>query len=155
VRYRLERRQVVAGDLATVFAFFEDPRNLEVITPPWLRFRVLDTTDARVRSGTVIRYRLSLCGVPFAWTSRIAEVEEGVRFADEMLAGPYRSWYHRHRFRAVPDGVEIEDVVDYALPLGVLGRLAHALMVRRQLDAIFHYRARRIADLFPAKETTT
>lgn len=150
--YRLVRRQVVGGALPEVFGFFKDPRNLEAITPPWLRFRIVDMTDTVVRAGTRLRYRLALFGVPLSWESSIAEYEEGSHFADAMVAGPYRSWYHRHRFRAVPGGVEIEDVVDYALPLGPLGRIAHALVVRWQLDAIFRYRARRIRERFPVKE---
>jgi ligand-binding SRPBCC domain-containing protein len=149
VSYRLQRRQVVGGDLPEVFGFFRDPRNLEAITPPWLGFKVLRSTDAAVRLGTRIGYRLRLHGIPLQWESRIAEYVEGQLFADEMLEGPYHRWYHRHLFRAVPGGVEIEDVVDYRLPLGVLGRLAHVIAVRHQLNAIFDFRERRIAQLFP------
>ena len=148
--YRLHRRQVVGGTLEDVFAFFADPLNLEAITPPWLGFRIVDPGDRPVRLGTRIRYRLRLHGVPLRWESRIAEHVAGGMFADEQLAGPYRRWYHRHFFRAVPGGVEIEDVVDYALPFGPLGRLTHALAVRRQLAAIFDYRRERIAERFPA-----
>lgn len=146
--HRIERRQTVGTDLATVFRFFEDPTNLEELTPPWLRFRVLDSTDSEVRVGTVIRYRLRLHGVPLRWTSRISELEEGVMFADEMLSGPYRRWYHRHRFRPVPGGTEIVDIVEYALPLGPVGRLVHTLSVERQLRAIFDFRAVRATEIF-------
>ena len=149
--YRLHRRQIVDATLAEVFAFFSDPFNLAVITPPWLGFRIAESTDRTVRLGTTIRYRLRLHGVPLGWESRIAEYVEGEVFADEMLSGPYRRWYHRHTFRSVPGGVEIEDVVEYELPFGPLGRLAHALFVRRQLRAIFAYRARRITQLFPSQ----
>ncbi len=149
MKYRLERRQVVGGTLREVFAFFKDPLNLEVITPPWLSFKVVSATDREVRAGTRIAYRLRLHGIPLRWESVIAEYEEGERFADEMLVGPYRRWYHRHRFRAVDGGVEIEDRVEYELPFGVLGSLAHALGVRRQLRGIFDHRTRRIAELFP------
>lgn len=146
--HRLERRQVLAGSLESVFAFFEDPRNLEAITPPWLRFQVRATTDERVRLGTVIDYRLRWQGVPMRWRSRISEYEPGVMFADEMLVGPYRRWYHRHRFRAVASGVEMVDVVEYALPLGVLGRLTHSAVIRAQLEKIFDYRRDKIAGIF-------
>lgn len=149
--YRLHRRQIVDATLSEVFAFFSDPFNLAVITPPWLGFRIAESTDRTVRLGTTIRYRLRLHGVPLGWESRIAEYVEGEVFADEMLSGPYRRWYHRHTFRSVPGGVEIEDVVEYELPFGPLGRLAHALFVRRQLRAIFAYRARRITQLFPSQ----
>lgn len=147
--HTLSRRQVVGGDLAGVFSFFKSPLNLEAITPPWLSLRVLDTTDLVVREGTHIAYRLRLHGVPLRWESRIAEYRENEMFADEQLVGPYRHWYHRHLFHAVPGGVAIEDVVEYRMPLGILGRIAHAAFVRRQLEQIFDYRARVIAARFP------
>ena len=147
--YRLRRRQQVGGDLRKVFAFFKSPHNLEAITPPWLRFRVIEASDREVREGTRIAYRLRLNGIPVRWESRIAEYRENEMFADEQLVGPYRSWYHRHLFRAVPGGVEIEDAVEYRMPFGLLGRLAHALLVRRQLARIFDHRARVVGERFP------
>lgn len=148
---RLNRRQVVGGELAEVFAFFKSPHNLEAITPPWLGFRVLDATDREVREGTRITYRLRLHGIPVRWQSRITEYVENERFADEQLVGPYQYWYHRHLFRAVPGGVEITDAVEYRMPFGALGRLVHAAFVRRQLAQIFDYRTRVIAEQFSAR----
>ncbi len=138
----------VAGDLPSVFAFFKDPRNLETITPPWLGFRITSTSDAVVRTGTRIRYRLSLHGIPMSWESRITEFVENSHFADEQIAGPYARWYHRHSFRAVEGGVEMTDDVEYCLPFGALGRLVHWLAVRHQLRAIFDYRIKVIAKQF-------
>jgi ligand-binding SRPBCC domain-containing protein len=153
--YRLQRRQVVGGTLPEVFAFFKDPHNLEAITPPWLGFRILGSTERAVRAGTRIRYRLRLHGIPLSWESRITEYDENVMFADEQVTGPYRTWYHRHLFHAVLGGVAIEDAVRYEMPLGVLGRIAHALAVRRQLQAIFDHRARTIAGIFPLQPALT
>lgn len=149
--YQLRRQQTVGGDLADVFAFFKSPHNLEAITPPWLGFRVLDATDAEVRVGTRIRYTLRLHGIPVRWESRISEYVENGMFADEQLVGPYRSWYHRHLFRAVPGGVELEDIVEYRMPLGPLGQVAHALFVERQLRRIFDHRTRVIGARFPVR----
>jgi ligand-binding SRPBCC domain-containing protein len=151
VIYRLERRQVVGGELPAVFGFFKSPRNLEAITPPWLGFRVLDASDPEVREGTRIAYRLRLHGIPFRWESRIAEFREDAMFADEQVVGPYRTWYHRHLFHAVPGGVMLEDVVDYQMPFGPLGRFGHAAVVRRQLQQIFDYRAKVIGARFPLR----
>ena len=147
-RHVLSRRQLVPGSLQEVFAFFENPRNLEEITPTWLRFSVLEATDDVVREGTEIRYRLHWNGLPMGWRSRITEYAQDAHFADEMLSGPYKRWYHTHRFRAVAEGVEMEDTVEYELPLGPLGDLVHALVVRRQLEAIFDYRATSIRRIF-------
>ena len=147
--YQLRRTQVVGGTIEEVFAFFKDHRNLEAITPPWMGFRILGSTHEEVQLGTRIRYRLRVNGLPMGWESLIAEYEEGTMFADQMLKGPYRRWYHRHQFRQVDGGVEIVDQVDYELPLGPLGRLAHWLVVRRQLDAIFAHRQHAMAERFP------
>lgn len=146
--YVLRRRQIIPADLETVFRFFESPRNLEEITPPWLRFEVTFTSDERMRQGTEIEYRLSWQRMPMTWRSRISEYEPGVMFADEMIRGPYKRWYHLHFFRRVEDGIEMEDVVDYELPFGSMGRIAHGTIVRTQLDAIFAFRRRAIAARF-------
>ena len=101
----LTRRQKVLSDLETVFAFFEDPLNLEIITPPWLHFKVHEATDDRVRLGTEIAYKLKWQVFPMSWRSRISEYEPRVLFADEMIHGPYQRWYHRHLFEEVPGAV--------------------------------------------------
>ena len=144
----LERRQIVPGDMETVFGFFQDPMNLEAITPPWMRFEVVSTTDVRVRRGTEIAYRLRWQIFPITWRSVISEHVEGKLFADEMLTGPYKWWHHLHRFRSTPDGVEVTDLVQYELPFGLLGRLVHTLVVRGQLEEIFDYRREAITRIF-------
>ena len=144
----LRRSQTVAAPLSEVFDYFSDPLNLEAITPPWLGFRILEASDRPVRTGTRIRYRLRLHGIPLRWESVISEYVEGRMFADEQVSGPYRQWHHEHHFREVPGGVAIEDVVEYRMPFGPLGRLAHGIAVRRQLQRIFDFRADRIAERF-------
>ena len=146
----LERRQVLNAAMEEVFGFFEDPLNLEELTPAWLGFRILDATDPSVRQGTQIHYRLKWGPFGMDWRSRITEYEPGRLFADEMLEGPYRSWYHRHVFTEVEGGVEMLDRVEYEMPFGPLGRVAHALVVRRQLTAIFDFRALAVSRRFGA-----
>jgi ligand-binding SRPBCC domain-containing protein len=146
--HTLRRTTVLRGSLEEVFAFFENPRNLETITPPWLGFRIVSTTDDTVREGTRIRYRLRVHGIPMSWESRITEYVANSHFADEQIAGPYARWYHRHVFRQVAGGVEMTDEVDYRLPFGALGRLVHWLVVRHELKRIFDYRAEVIARQF-------
>lgn len=151
--YRLHRRQVVGGTVSEVFEFFKDPRNLEAITPQWLDFRVTGSTDREVRTGTRINYELRLHGLPLKWESRITDYVDGERFTDEQIKGPYRRWHHEHHFHEVEGGVAVEDVVNYELPLGILGRVAHAVVVQRQLRDIFNYRELHIARLFPVQAT--
>jgi ligand-binding SRPBCC domain-containing protein len=144
----LRRTQMIAGGMEDVFGFFEEPRNLELITPPWLHFNVLSTSDAEVREGTEIEYRLRWQIFPIHWKSRIAEYVRGEMFADEMLEGPYRHWFHRHFFEQTPAGVLMTDEVEYVLPFGALGDAAHSILIRRQLEQIFDYRRSAIEEIF-------
>ena len=146
----LERVQLVPRPRREVFAFFADAHNLERITPPTLRFRILTPDPIELRAGALIDYRLSLFGVPFGWRTLIEVFEPDVRFVDVQLAGPYRRWHHTHLFEDAPGGTLMRDRVEYQLPLWPLGDLAHAVLVRRQLAAIFDHRREVIARLFPA-----
>jgi ligand-binding SRPBCC domain-containing protein len=136
---RLVRSQIVPLGVDDAFAFFADPLNLEAITPPWLRFRVL-TRTVTLGEGALIEYRLRLHRVPVSWRTRIEEWEPGVRFVDRQLEGPFAHWEHLHVFRAVDGGTLIADRVDYRMPLGPLGAVAHAVLTRRDLDRIFDFR---------------
>jgi ligand-binding SRPBCC domain-containing protein len=149
--HTLRREQRLPGTPDEVFAFFADARNLEAITPPLLRFRVMDSGAQAIAMGpgALIRYRLRVRGMPVGWLTAIREWDPPHRFVDEQLRGPYALWHHTHTFEPDPEGegTLMRDVVRYALPFGPLGELAHRLFVGRDLDAIFDYRARRITEL--------
>lgn len=151
----LERIQLVPRPRAEVFAFFADAHNLERITPGFLRFRIVTPDPIAMHAGTRIDYRLSLFGVPFGWRTLIEVYEPGRRFVDVQLAGPYRRWRHLHAFEDAPGGTRMLDRVEYELPLGPLGDLAHALVVRRQLRTIFDHRRRVIDALLGAPAPVT
>jgi ligand-binding SRPBCC domain-containing protein len=144
----LERSQLLPRPRAEVFAFFADPSNLERLTPSTLRFQILTPAPIAMRAGALIDYRLSLFGVPFAWQTEIEEYVPGRRFVDVQRKGPYAVWRHTHTFEEVAGGTRVVDRVEYALPLGLLGDLAHALFVSGQVAAIFDYRAEALAGLF-------
>jgi ligand-binding SRPBCC domain-containing protein len=142
----LERRQRLELPAERAFAFYADARNLEAITPPWLAFRLTTPGTIEMRPGTVIDYRLRLHGVPVRWRTRIEAWEPPRCFVDVQLHGLYALWEHTHTFE--PDGagaVVIGDRVRYALPLGPLGRVAHAVFVRRDVERIFDHRRHAVA----------
>ncbi len=140
----LERATFVPLPLPEVFAFFAEPANLEALTPPWLRFRILTPGPIGMRPGARIDYRISLHGLPLRWRSEITVWEPPHRFVDAQVRGPYRLWVHEHGFRAVAGGTEINDRVRYAVRGGAL---IERLFVRRDLRRIFDYRRERIAAL--------
>jgi ligand-binding SRPBCC domain-containing protein len=137
----LRREQRLPGEPAEVFEFFADAQNLEAITPPWLGFRVLTPRPIEMRPGALIEYRLALHRLPLRWRTRIAVWDPPRRFVDVQVDGPYRLWHHTHDFEPDGDGgTTMRDTVRYALPLGPFGALAHRLLVRRDLEAIFDFR---------------
>lgn len=144
----LSRRQFLPRSPGEVFAFFADAANLEAITPPFLRFRILTPLPIEMREGTLLEYELRLFGAPFRWLTRIDAFEPDRRFVDRQLRGPYRRWVHLHEFRAVAGGTEVRDRVDYEVGFEPLGRIAQSIFVRRALERIFDFRAAELAARF-------
>lgn len=137
----IRTRQFLPLPLEEVHAFFQDPRNLARITPPWLQFRILHPEGVRMERGAQIDYTIRWLGLPLRWRTVISDYNPPRSFEDTQARGPYSLWVHRHVFRPVGGGTLVEDEVRYRLPLGVLGRVAHRVLVARQLHGIFAYRA--------------
>jgi ligand-binding SRPBCC domain-containing protein len=149
--HTLRGEQWIPRPLNEVFDFFSDARNLDKITPPWLRFEIVSGGAEPIASGSEIRYRLKWHGVPIWWTTEIRRWEAPRLFVDVQRSGPYKLWHHTHRFESQGNGTKISDVVRYSLPFGLLGRVMHALKVRSDVEGIFAYRRKRTAELFPSQ----
>ena len=130
----------VPAPIDAVFAFFADARNLEAITPPWLRFRIVTPGEIEMRPGALIEYRLTLHRIPIRWLTRIETWEPGLRFTDVQVRGPYALWHHTHEFEPRDSSTLVRDHVRYRLPFGALGRVADRALVRRDLRRIFAFR---------------
>jgi ligand-binding SRPBCC domain-containing protein len=146
--YKLVHEHLVPRKLEEVFGFFSRAANLELLTPEWLHFRILSIDPQPIRRNTRISYALRVHGLSVRWTRAIVEWEPPHRFVDVQIRGPYKLWRHVHLFRAQGDHTRVTDEVLYALPLGVLGRIAHRLMVRSDVEKIFAYREAKVAALF-------
>jgi ligand-binding SRPBCC domain-containing protein len=143
--FRYECELWLPSPVERVFPFFADARNLERITPPFLRFRVLTPEPIEMRVGTLIDYRLRVHGLPLRWRSEITVWDPPHRFVDEQRRGPYRKWHHEHTFEPRDGGTLTRDRVEYAVPGGVL---VDRLFVRRDVERIFAYRRRVLSELF-------
>lgn len=147
--HRLQTAQHLAIPLDEAWAFFSDPRNLAVITPPDMEFALTRTPPEVVYPGLILTYQLRpLFGIPATWVTEITHVEELRRFVDEQRIGPYRLWHHEHTFAAIPGGTAVTDDVCYALPFGPIGALVHRAFVRGRLRHIFAFRRAVLAQRF-------
>jgi ligand-binding SRPBCC domain-containing protein len=147
--YTLRREQFVPRPLEEVFEFFSDAGNLQKITPHWLSFQILTRAPIDIQPGTLLDYRLKWHGFPVQWRTQIMTWSPPRVFTDVQIRGPYKLWHHPHTFSAEPGGTRMVDLVNYELPLGVLGAIAHQLGVKRDLENVFDYRQQVIAELFP------
>ena len=152
--YRLRASMRLPVPRKEVFAFFGDAANLGRITPPEVGFEMRTKGRIDMRAGTLIDYTIRLHGIPVRWRTEITRWEPPHAFADVQVRGPYAVWVHQHRFREEGKETVIEDEVRYALPFGVLGRLAHPL-VRRQLARIFEYRQSAVERIFLGDEESS
>lgn len=145
----LEQTQRLAISLDEAWAFFSSPRNLDEITPPELGFRIESCRSDTMHEGQIITYKVMVFpGVWVPWVTEIKAVQQRASFVDEQRSGPYAFWHHRHHFAPVDGGVEMTDLVHYALPFWPFGELAHGLIVRPKLERIFGYRREILAERF-------
>lgn len=145
--YVLKREQWLPRPIGEVFEFFSRPENLQVITPPWLDFRMVDTAPT-LQAGSLIRYRLRWRWMPIRWTTEISEWNPPYGFVDRALSSPYALWNHEHTFVSQDGGTLMRDRVTYALPFPAIGWLAHRALVKRDVERIFDFRAETMRKLF-------
>jgi ligand-binding SRPBCC domain-containing protein len=149
--FQIDREQIIPHRRAQVFAFFMDAANLETMTPPWLRFRILTPAPIVMRAGTRIDYMLRLHGIPVRWTSAITVWEPPLRFVDEQVRGPYRVWVHEHRFEEAPAGTRVIDSIRYAVPGGAL---VNRWLVAPDLRRVFDFRREKLSEVFAVAESS-
>ena len=133
--------------------FLSDPRNLKVITPGFMGFEIQSGADRSIFPGQIIQYTVKpLLGIKINWVTEITHVIDKHYFVDEQRYGPYALWHHKHFIKEIPGGVEMEDIIDYKIPMGLLGQLIHPYLVKPKLDAIFEYRRQKLIKLFGTLE---
>jgi ligand-binding SRPBCC domain-containing protein len=147
--YTLHRKQQLPVLLRDVWDFISNPKNLAVITPDSMGFTTLSGDERNMYPGQIIHYTVTpLLGIKLQWVTEITHVVDQSFFVDEQRYGPYRFWHHKHFLKEIPGGVEMEDIVHYKLPMGILGRIVHPILVKPKLEEIFEYRHKKLGELF-------
>lgn len=150
MKHKLFREQQLNCDIETAWKFFSSANNLSEITPKDMGFTVLtEMEDDKIYEGMLIDYYISpLFGIKMKWQTEIIHVDFQKSFIDFQRKGPYKLWNHHHEFIPNDEGVLMRDTIDYELPMGELGEIAHSLFVKKKLDYIFDYRFRVLSRLF-------
>ena len=147
--YRLESKQNLHISKEKAWEFLSSPSNLKTITPEYMSFDILSGADRPMFAGQIIQYIVTpVLGIKTKWVTEITHVIEGEYFVDEQRFGPYALWHHKHFIKEIPGGVEMEDIIDYKVPMGILGQLVHPFIVKPKLNEIFEYRRKKLIELF-------
>ena len=150
--YQIKSKQILPITLDNSWNFFSDPRNLPKITPPWLNLKVTSDLPDKMYEGMIITYKVyPFLGIPSNWVTEITQVKEKNFFIDEQRFGPYKFWHHQHHFKQIDEGIEMEDIVTYALPLDPLSRPLNSLFVGNKVKEIFKFREEVLNKFFKIK----
>ncbi len=152
--YTLKAKQKLPITLDKAWKFLSDPKNLKTITPDYMGFQIISGADREMYSGQIIQYIVTpVAGIKSKWVTEITHVQDKEYFVDEQRFGPYSLWHHKHFLKEIPGGVEMEDIIDYKVPFGILGQLVHPILVKPKLKEIFQYREKKLIELFGNFET--
>lgn len=147
--YTLHKTQRLPIDMATAWDFLSNPKNLSKLTPPEMQMTIISGADRPMYAGQVLQYSVTpLPGFKTKWVSEITQYDEGRYFVDVQLYGPYAFWHHKHFIHKIDGGVEMEDIIDYKVPFGILGQWVHPFLVKPKLDAIFQFRKEQMEAIF-------
>lgn len=147
--YTLKSVQKLPISLEEAWDFFSSPDNLKTITPDYMSFDIITGADRPMYPGQIIQYIVTpIAGIKTKWITEITHVKDREYFVDEQRFGPYALWHHKHFLKEIPGGVEMEDIVDYKLPFGILGTMVHPFIVAPKLKEIFEYRRAKLIELF-------
>jgi len=151
--YQLKNTQFVPATINEVWDFISSPKNLKEITPDYMGFDIISKNlPEKMYPGMIISYKVRpLLGIPITWVTEITHVVEKKYFVDEQRVGPYALWHHQHFIEPHENGVMMRDIVSYKPPMGFLGSLANAMIIRRQLEGIFSYREAAMRIRFPQR----
>ena len=147
--YTLHKKQKLPITVNEAWDFLSDPKNLKVITPDYMGFNILSGAERPMFPGQIIQYIVTpVMGIKTKWVTEITHIMDKKYFVDEQRFGPYALWHHKHFIKEIEGGVEMEDIIDYKIPMGILGQIVHPILVKPKLEEIFNYRTEKLEELF-------
>ena len=152
--YQLRINQFLKTDIDTIWDFASSPANLKEITPDYMLFNITSNDlPEKMYPGMIISYEVSpLLNIKINWLTEITQVKDKSFFIDEQRMGPYKMWHHQHIFEEQNDGVLMTDIVTYIPPFGIVGDIANAFFIKKQLRNIFDYRYKVMDEKFNTKD---
>tara|TARA_Y100001968_G_C19316320_1_gene696882 strand:- start:462 stop:926 length:465 start_codon:yes stop_codon:yes gene_type:complete len=146
----IKRKQLIKTDIDSLWNFISSPKNLEKITPKWMKFKITSKNEDKIIfPGMIIKYKITpLLNIPLKWVTEITSVKEKVSFIDQQHKGPYKEWIHEHKLESTPKGIIMYDTIKYIPPFGIIGKITNWMFIRRRVNKIFDYRRQVLNEIF-------
>jgi ligand-binding SRPBCC domain-containing protein len=92
---------------------------------------IAGVTSSLINLNETVTWEAKHFGFRMNHTSKIIAMKPPHSFADEMIKGMFDHWHHLHKFETLEDGrTKMIDLIDYASPLGVLGKIVDAVYLK-------------------------
>lgn len=147
---QIKRTQLIKTDIDTLWEFMSSPKNLQAITPKSMLFKITsDNKDEKMYPGMIISYKVApVLNIPMTWVTEITQVKKHAFFIDNQVIGPYKLWHHQHIFEPTKDGILMKDIITYAPPFGIIGKIANIIFIKRKVESIFDFRFKILEERF-------
>jgi len=147
--YSVRAKQRLPISKQEAWDFLSKPENLKTITPTYMGFNILSGADRPMYAGQIIQYIVTpVLKIKTKWVTEITHVVDGSYFVDEQRFGLYALWHHKHFVKEIDGGVELEDIIDYKVPFGIIGQLVHPFLVKPKLQEVFEFRRKKLIELY-------
>ncbi|WP_024299820.1 SRPBCC family protein [Methylomicrobium lacus] len=139
--HQLYRRQELNMTVQEAWDFFSSPHHLNDITPAFFHVEITSNVPEKIYAGLLISYRMKVVfGIPMAWLSEVSQCDEPKRFVYQQRIGPFKFWSHEVCLSETQSGIQLEDIMFYAMPFGWLGELLNRWLIADRLARIFDTR---------------
>lgn len=148
--YQFMKTQHFNNSIEELWDFISNPKNLKRITPEYMCFDInTEYLSNKMYEGMIISYQVSpLLGIKMTWVTEITHIHEYKYFVDEQRVGPYKIWHHQHFLESTSEGTLMKDLVSYNPPLGILGKMANQVFIKKKLEEIFEFRFNALNRIF-------
>jgi len=147
--FTIHKKQNLPISIEEAWQFLSNPKNLKTITPDHMSFDIISKIDRDMYPGQIIEYIVTpMLGIKTKWVTEITHIMDYKYFVDEQRIGPYAFWHHKHFIKEIDGGVEMEDIINYKVPFGILGQLIQPILVKPKLEEIFNYRTEKLERIF-------
>jgi ligand-binding SRPBCC domain-containing protein len=129
--------------------------NLLKISPPEANLQIFYAPE-KLEQGAMVGLFVKIGPLTTTMENEIVELDPPHKMVDRQIGGYFAKWTHTHLFEEITaTKTKLTDIVEYELPLGLLGRIVAGAIVRQKIEEIFQHRAEKTKELIENSQKTS